>query len=217
MSMQLARYNMVDQQIKPLGVLDERILNAFLSCPREQFVPAAYQNVAYADTALPLGNGRMLLAPNVIGRMLQALALNGSEDILEIGAGTGYITALLAKLGRHVTSIENSKPLVMQANTKLAALALTNYEIITGTATKVLQGNKGFDVIVLTGSVPYLPKVFSSHAKRGGRLFAVLGHAPAMYACIFTRINEEEWSQVRLFETVIQPLKEIADVATFEF
>lgn len=217
MEMQIARYNMVEQQIKPLGVLNKHVLQLLLSCRREDFVPTAYQQIAYADTAIPLGNGRILLPPNIIGRLLQSLNFKGTEQILEVDTGCGYLTALLAQLGRHVTSIENLKPLAMQANKKLGALGLKNYELITGNASEVLRGSKAFDVIVLTGSVPYLPKLFSNHLKFGGRLFAVVGHGPVMHACIFTRINEGEWSKATLFETVIPPLKEIIDVTTFEF
>lgn len=217
MDTNLARHNMVEQQVKALGVLDERILALMSISHRDEFVPLAYQQIAYADTAIPLGNGRELLAPSVIGRMLQSLDFDGSEQILEIGTGSGYITALLAELGQYVTSIENLKPLAVQANRKLGELGLQNYEIITGNAIEILQGNKAFDVIVLTGSVPYLPKAFSNHLKFDGRLFAIVGRAPVMHACIFTRINEEEWSKDILFETVAPPLKEIVDVTTFEF
>lgn len=217
MDMNLARHNMVEQQIKPLGVLNKHILRLFASIPREDFVPFAYQQIAYADAAIPLGNGRVMLSPGIIGQLLQALELNGTEQILEIGTGSGYLTALLAELGHHVTSIETLKPLAAQANRKLADLGLNNYEIITGNATTTLKGAKAFDVIVITSSIPYLPKAFCDHLKYGGRLFAVVGHAPAMHACIFTRINEEEWSRTTLFETVVPPLKEIINVTTFEF
>lgn len=212
-----ARYNMVTQQVQPLGVLNGLIIHAMQTCRRELFVPIAYQNIAYADVNIPIGNGRVLLAPNIIGRMLQALNLQGTEQVLEIETGTGYLTALLAQLSLHVTSLETSKALALHANNKLLAMGLNNYEIITGNATNILKGNKGFDVVVLTGSIPFLPKLFAQHVKYGGRLFAVVGQMPIMHACIFTRINEEDWSKTILFETAIPSLREITDVRAFEF
>lgn len=217
MDMALARHNMIEQQIKPHGVLDPKIIQLLESLQRETFVPMAYQQIAYADTAVPLGNGRALLPPHIIGRLLEALRFNGSEQVLEVGTGTGYLTAILAKLSQHVTSVETLKPLALQAHRNLDDLGIKNYEIITGNALEVLKGSKAFDVIVLTGSISYLPKVLSHHLKYGGKLFAVLGHEPIMQACIFTRINEGEWSKTTLFETVVPPLKEIIDVTTFEF
>lgn len=217
MDMDLARHNMVEQQIKPHSVLNPKILHLLESLHRENFVPMAYQQIAYADTSVPLGNNRILLPPDIIGRLLEALRFNGSEQVLEIGTGTGYLTALLARLSQHVTSVEVLKPLALQANRNLLDLGIKNYEIITGNALEVLKGSKAFDVIVLTGSITYLPKRLSNHLKYGGKLFAVLGHDPIMQACIFTRINEGEWSKTTLFETVVPPLKEIIDVTTFEF
>lgn len=217
MNLELARYNMVEQQIKPLGVTNPQILQLMLDLRRENFVPTAYQQVAYADTSIPLGNGRVLLSPGIIGQMLQALQFTGNERILEIGSGTGYLTALLAELGQHVTCFEPLKPLATQANRHLSELHLSNYEIITGDALITLKGSKAFDVIALTGSVPYLPKLFSNHLCYSGRLFAIIGRQPAMHACIFTRINEGEWSKTILFETVIPPLKGIVDATVFDF
>lgn len=217
MDMDLARHNMVEQQIKPHGVLNPKIIQLLATMHRETFVPMAYQQIAYADTSVPLGNGRVLLPPSIIGRLLEALHFTGTEQVLEIGTGTGYLTALLAQLSQHVTSVEMLKPLALQANRNISELGIKNYEIIAGNALQVLKGSKAFDVIVLTGSIAYLPKTLCNHVKFGGKLFAVLGHEPIMQACILTRINEGEWTKTTLFETVVPPLKEIIDVTTFEF
>ncbi len=212
-----ARYNMVTQQIQPLGVLNPKILRTLEATSREKFVPTAYQNIAYADCNVPIGNGRVLLAPHIIGRMLQALNLQGTEEVLEIETGTGYLTALLAQLSMHVTSLESNKVLAAQANQILLSMGIHKYEIITGNAISVLKGTRGFDVVVLTGSVPVLPKIFAQHVNLGGRIFAVIGRAPLMHACIFTRLNEENWSKTILFETEIPSLRETTDVTVFEF
>lgn len=217
MDMFTARQNMVEQQVKPLGVLNPRILQAFHDCPRELFVPTAYENLAYADSAIPIGNGKVLLAPNVIGRLLAALNLQGFEQILEVETGTGYLTCLLSMLGLHVTSVEASKPLAIAAKHKLTALGRKNFEIINGNPVDVLLGDKGFDVVVLNGSVPFVPRTVANHLKYQGHLFAVVGKPPIMHACIFTRINEGEWSQTKLFETLIPPLRNVTNVRSFEF
>lgn len=217
MDMYHARHNLVEHQIIPCGVLDVRIVDALLAIPREHFVPTAFQQLAYADAEIPLGYGQVMLQPSFIGRVLQGLQIQGSEQILEIGIGSGYLTALLSKLGQHVTSVELNKQLAVMADSKLKALQINNAEIIIGNAVNQLKSPKSFDVAVITGSLPYLPKNIAMQIKYGGRLFITLGKAPVMEACIFTRINEEGWSQDKLFETEIRPLEEIVDAATFEF
>lgn len=217
MNMLLARHNMVAQQIKPVGVLNPRIIEIMANCPREIFVPAAYQEVAYADAEIPLGNGRIMLAPNIIGRLLQALNIQQNQEVLVVEAGSGYLTALVAQLGLHVTSFETNKSLAIQANKKLAALGIKNYEVINANANDNLQGKNNFDVIILTESMQHTPRFYNHYLKPGGKLFAVVGHAPVMHACIFTRISEEEWSKEILFETNIPSLRETIDATSFEF
>jgi len=217
MNVETARYNMVHKQIKPCGVLDEKILDLIMHCPREKFVPDSYQQLAFAETQIPLGHGEVMLEPNMVGRILSSLNFTGKEHILEIGTGSGYLTALLAQLSRSVTSVELIKSLAVQASNRLAALGLANVEVIHGNALNVIQGGKLFDTVVLTGSLTDLPRSITHKTKYGGCLFAIIGIEPVMHACKFTRINEEEWSKTILFETVVPPLKDIQNVTTFEF
>lgn len=212
-----ARSNMVQQQIRPWAVLDKHILRLLTTMPREKFVPTAYAELAFADTQIPLGHGQVMLQPALVGRILQSLQIKASETILEIGTGAGYLTALLAKSGRMVTSVELYKNLALQASNRLANLKIHNVEVLQGNALQILKGSKSFNVVVLTGSVEHLPKSLINQTKYGGRLFAIVGRKPIMQACIFTRMNEETWSKECLFETVVPPLEGIHNVAAFKF
>lgn len=212
-----ARSNMVEQQIRPWHVLDAKILQLMEQVSREDFVPASYQQVAFADTQIPLGHGQFMLSPAFIGRILAELQIQPQNNVLEIGTGSGYLTFLIAKLARFVTSIELYQPLATQANSRLTNLKQRNFEIIHGNAVEVLRGGKSFDIVLITGSVQQLRKNIINQTKLGGKLFAVIGTKPIMQACIFTRINEETWSKNCLFETVTPPLEGIENVATFEF
>jgi protein-L-isoaspartate(D-aspartate) O-methyltransferase len=212
-----ARANMVQRQIRSWNVIDTRILTILSSCPREIFVPAEYKALAFAETEIPIDNHQIMLSPSMIGKILSALRLKGNEDILEIGTGSGYLTALLALAGHSVTSIEENKQLALQANKKIQALGLRNVEIIYGDAFVTLKGSKGFDTVVLNGSVSQLPKSILNQVKLGGCLFAVVGQEPVMQACIFTRIKEEEWLRSILFETMVPPLKDTFNASMFEF
>lgn len=216
MDMLTARHNMVTQQLQPHGV-DEHVLKVFAEIPREQFLPARYKDIAYADTNVPIGNGKVLLAPDILGRLTQALNLQGHEEVLEIESGTGYLTAILAKLSLHVTSVESIKPLALLSNKNLYALNIKNFEIISGDMQTALQSHGAFDVVVITGSLHFVPHLFASQLTIGGKLFAVVGRDTCMHACIFTRINEREWYRTTLFETVIPPLREITNATAFEF
>lgn len=217
MDLESARINMVQKQIRSWNVHDQNILNLLTLCPRERFVPSNYQQLAFADIQIPLGHDQVMLQPSVIGRILIALDLEGTENILEIGTGSGYLTALLAQLGRSVTSIEINGALAKEASNRIQALGLNNVEIINGDAFTVLHGSKGFEIVVLTGSVQHLPRQLINQTKIGGFLFAIVGTEPVMQACIFTRIKEEEWSKTILFETVTPPLRESLNATTFEF
>lgn len=217
MDIEQARLNMVQNQIRTWNVLDDKILNLLTLCPREIFVPSAFKDLAFADTQIPLGHGQVMLQPAVVGRILNAINLDTHDHVLEIGTGSGYLTALMAQLCRSVTSIEENKPLALQAQRNIQELGLRNVEIINGDTFTVLKGSKAFDVVVFTGSVGSLPRELINQTKYGGCLFAIVGYEPVMQACIFTRIKEEEWTKAILFETVVPPLKERFNVATFEF
>ncbi len=211
------RYNMVEQQIRPCGVLDKHLLDLFAHYPREIFVPDNYKSLAFAETQISLGNGQIMLEPSLVGRILSNLKLTGTEHVLEVGTGSGYLTGLIALLCRSLTSVEIIRPFAVQASNRLASLGFNNVEVMCGNATSILKSKQAFDVVVLTGSVPYLPMSLTNQTKCGGRLFAITGTAPIMHACIFTRINEGEWNKNWLFETVVPPLKDIEYVSTFEF
>ncbi len=217
MDTKLAKHFMLQHQLKPLQVLDPHLLDVIQACPRELFVPEGFRSLAYADVDIPLGNDQSMLAPSLTGRILDALKLSKKDQVLEIGTGSGYLTFLLCRLSKFVTTFEIFKPLAIHANKRLADLNVANVEVICDDAFKELKGAKAFDVVVLNGSVSYLPKLILNQTKIGGRLFAIIGHPPAMQACIFTRMNEEEWSKRSLFETVVAPLKGLLDAKKFDF
>lgn len=215
MNIELARHNMIEQQIRPWEVLDQRVLDTIESTPRERFMPVAYRNVAFSDVEVPIGHGETTLPPRVEGRMLQALDIRPDDRVLEIGTGCGYTTALLAKLGRQVFSIEIHEALSAQAATRLEAEGFTNITLETGNAAEGWHDHAPYDVIAVTGGLPYLPDTLRDNLAVGGRLFAIVGTAPTMEALLVTRLGDNEWQSESLFETVIPPLTGIAGESLF--
>jgi protein-L-isoaspartate(D-aspartate) O-methyltransferase len=215
-----ARFNMIHQQVRPWGVLDERVLDALEQVPRERFVPTAYLSLAYADIEIPIGGaGEHMLSPKLVGRVLQAVAVKPGDRTLEIGTGTGYVTACLARLGARALSLEIDPGLAAEARTRLSVLGFGQVEVrvADGLAGRVEGGP--FDVIVLTGSLPSeesLPAL-DQQLTIGGRLFAVVGMAPAMTALLLTRVGELEYRRESLFETCIDPLANAVEPARFVF
>jgi protein-L-isoaspartate(D-aspartate) O-methyltransferase len=201
-----ARVNMIENQIRAWAVLDQRVLDVIGGTPREDFVPPAYRELAYADTEIPLGHGQAMMAPKVEGRLLQALEVRPSDSVLEVGTGSGYLTALLARLARQVWSVEIFSEFTAAAGERLAAHGIRNVVLETGDAARGWEQHGPFDVIALTGSLYTLPESFARSLKVGGRLFAVLGEAPAMEALLVTRRSDEAWARESLFETVLPPL-----------
>ena len=181
-----ARENMVEQQVRPWDVLDPRVLDAIATLPREAFVPEALRALAYADTALPLGHGESMMKPVLEGRALQALLVGAEESVLEIGAGSGYLTACLATLAREVVSIERHADLAEAARARLAAQGIGNARIETADALS-WDNAQQFDAICVTGAVDTLPARFLEWLKPGGRVFAVQGRSPAMEAVLVHR------------------------------
>ncbi len=216
--MQRARFNMIQQQVRPWLVSDDRVLEAMGGLPRERFVPDAYRGLAYADIQIPLDFGEVMMEPRLVGRMLQALQISPREAVLEIGTGSGYVTACLARLARRVTSLEIHDTLATQARAQLEALAIRNQEIIVGDGcTEPPEGR--FAAIAVTGSVPReadLRPLFA-HLADGGRLFAVIGSEPAMEAVLFTRVGTDARRRESLFETLLPPLANCPEPADFEF
>jgi protein-L-isoaspartate(D-aspartate) O-methyltransferase len=211
-----ARRQMVDQQIRTWEVLDPRVLNAMSEVPREAFVPAEYRQLAFADAPIPVGFGQSMLAPKVQGRILQALGINSEDSVLEIGSGSGYLSAALALLGAATHSIDIHPGLIALARENLRAVpgALVKFEVRDAFDAAPLGE---FDVIAVTGSLPVYDSRFERSLKIGGRLFAVIGAAPVMDAVLVRRVDSNEWIRESLFETVIEPLINATAAQKFVF
>jgi protein-L-isoaspartate(D-aspartate) O-methyltransferase len=216
MQIQDARVQMIEQQVRAWDVLDERVLNVMRQVPREYFVPAAQRFLAYADVEVPLARGQHMLRPSVAGRLLQALLPGDDESVLEIGTGTGFITACLRALGGAVTSLEIFPELAESARENLAALGVRGVEVIDGDALRV-EGGTRYDVIAVTASLPVYDARFERALNVGGRLFVVVGEPPVMEARLLRRTGEDAWSSQSLFETVIDPLVNAQRPAEFTF
>jgi protein-L-isoaspartate(D-aspartate) O-methyltransferase len=203
-----AREQMIEHQVRAWEVLDARVLSILRTVPREQFVPAAKSYLAFADTDVPLPCGQHMLRPNVVGRLLQALELNASERVLEIGTGTGYVTACLAAAGTQVKSLELCEPLANLARSNLAATGVRNAEVVTADTFQegVLAPETRYHAIAVTGSLPVYDERFQRQLEIGGRLFVIVGDAPVMEARLVRRVSEDGWVTESLFETVVAPL-----------
>jgi len=212
-----ARFFMVEQQIRTWEVLDPVVLDLLMRVHREDFVPAAHRALAFADLEIPLGHGEVMLAPKIEARMLQALALRDTDNVLEVGTGSGYMTALLASLARHVCSVDILPDFTRTAGAALAAAGIRNVTLDTGDAARGWDQHGPYDAIVLTGSVPVLPEAFQQSLKPGGRLLAVTGEAPVMQAQLVTRMEGGACRNVTLFETRIPPLKNALQPRRFVF
>ena len=216
-----ARFNMVEQQIRPWDVLDQQVLDLLFELRREEFVPAQYRSLAFVDMEIPLtdnaSSGEKMLAPRVEARMLQELTVKPGDRILEIGTGSGYMTALLAKRGAHVTSVEIVPEFSTTAAARLAAHGITNVTLEVGDGARGWTKGAPYDVIVLTGSVPVLADDFQRSLKPGGRLLAVVGEAPAMEARLITCAGGGAYESVVLFETCIPTLRNAPQPERFVF
>jgi protein-L-isoaspartate(D-aspartate) O-methyltransferase len=197
---------MIEQQIRPWEVLDQRVLDLLNEIPRENFVPKRYLKLAYADTTIPLGDEQVMMPPRVEARILQALNIQADETVLEVGTGSGYVTALLASLAEHVYSVDINTEMTRTAGEKLADHGIINVVLETGDAARGWDAHAPYDVIVLTGSLPLLPDNFKQALTVGGRLLAIVGDTPAMDVVLITRVGESEWTQETLFETDLPPL-----------
>jgi protein-L-isoaspartate(D-aspartate) O-methyltransferase len=205
MNTEYARLQMVNQQVRGWNVHDERVLDMLRDLPREHFVPAEYEALAFADVEIPLGRGESMMTPTIEGRLLQALGLEGSEKVLEIGTGSGFMTACLAKLADHVTSIDIHGEFVAGAADKLEQLAIDNVDIVEMDAMRELPDGT-FDAIAVTGSVQRFEPRFVEALSNRGRLFIVVGDAPSMEAKLVERTEEHDWQSISLFETNLKPL-----------
>ena len=217
MNLEKARFNMVEQQIRPWEVLDPGVLELLFEVKRELFVPAPHAALAFADMEIPLGHGESMMQPKVEARILQELAVRPEETVYEVGTGSGYLTALLARRARHVTSAEIHADLQEAGRAILARAAIANVTLLHGDSARAPLGESAWDVIVITGSTPELPQAFLDRLAPGGRLFAVVGDAPAMKAVVVERGASGAIRRTEVFETLLKPLVNAQQPVRFRF
>lgn len=204
--MELTQLNMLTQQIRACYVTDERVLWALENTPREQFAPSSHASWAYFDCEIPLDHHEKMWTPQLEGEVLQALSIQPHEVVLELGTGSGYLTAVLAQLSARVVSVDLYPDFVASVEKKLARHGLHQVELKVGDASRDWVSNHPYDVIVITGAMATPPKTYLDQLNVGGRLFVIYGNAPSMTASCFTRVQERVWNEKKLFETVIRYL-----------
>jgi protein-L-isoaspartate(D-aspartate) O-methyltransferase len=217
LNVEQARFNMIEQQIRPWDVLDFRVLDALRSVRRECFVSDDYRSQAFSDVMLPLAHGQCMMSPVVEGRVLQALNVQEGERVLELGTGSGFLAACLAQMGGHVTSVEIFENLSEQARRVLNEQGYSAVSLETGDVSQGWNDQHVYDVIAITGALPTIPEVYKQKLSIGGRLFAVVGHEPAMQAVLVTRDAESEWHLDSLFETSLPYFVNAVPAAKFSF
>ncbi len=217
MNIEQARFNMIEQQIRPWNVLDQDVLDLLLVVKREDFVPAACKSLAFVDTEIPLPGGEAMFTPKLEARILQELAVKKHENVLEVGAGSGYMAALLAHKARHVTTVEIAPELKALAEKNLANAGISNVTVELGNGAEGWTHGAPFDVIVISGALEVLPEAFLKQIKVGGRIAAIVGEAPVMSANIITRVSDTAYDTVKVFETVVKPLSAAATPSHFVF
>ena len=216
-NMEQARFNMIEQQIRPWNVLDQDVLDLLSEVRREEFVPAAHQALAFADLEIPLGEGAVMLAPKMEAKLLQELAVQPKDKVLEIGTGTGYMAALLAAKADQVTSVEISPAIAKTAKANLAKAGISNVSVEVGDGVHGWAAGAPYDVIVVSGSLPVVPEELLQQLKVGGRMAVFVGEAPVMEAQIVTRTGETTFASLNLFETVVAPLQNAPAKERFRF
>ena len=217
-----ARFNMIESQIRTWDVLDQAVLDAVATVKREHFVPDRYRELAFADMQIPLRSapsdpGEVMLSPKLQARMLQELTLSSTDTVLEIGTGSGYVTALLSRLVRRVVSIEIVAEFTERAQGNLQVINASNVELEVGDGANGWEAMAPYDAILLTGSVPVLPESFKAQLTRGGRLLAVIGEEPVMTATLVTRVTDTDYGMSGLFETCIPTLRNVRRPTRFVF
>ncbi len=222
MDIEQARFNMIEQQIRTWEVLDQEVLNLLPKIQREQFIPPSYQELAFADTSIPIGHGQSTMPPKLEARLLQSLAIKPDESVLEIGTGCGYLTALLACSAKHVQSIDIYPDFIDRARDKITKLGFSNIALASKDVYNLFaQSDKydadKYDVIVLTASLPMMDDRFLSLLHERGRLFVIMGQSPAMEACVYTKLNDADVSFEGLFETDLPALIGATQKDEFEF
>ncbi len=212
-----ARVTMIESQVRTWEVLDQSVLDLLLVVRREEFVPEKHRALAFADMEIPLGHGEAMLSPKLEARMVQELGILKTDKVLEVGTGSGYVTALCAKLGGQVVSVERIAEFSQSAARKLAGHGIQNVQLVVGEAPEGWPSAGPYDVILLTGSLPFMPDTLQNQLRPGGRLLAVVGEPPVMTAMLVTRISDHAFNSVGLFETGIPPLRNIRQPERFVF
>jgi protein-L-isoaspartate(D-aspartate) O-methyltransferase len=217
MNIEQARFNMIEQQIRPWNVLDQDVLDLLHVVKREQFVPAAYQNLAFADVEIPLPGGDAMLAPKFEARILQETGVKKHETVLEIGTGSGYMAALLAHRAAKVTTVEINPETAEVAKKNLANAGVHNVTVEVGNGAQGWEKGAPYDVIVISGALEVLPEAILKQVKVGGRIAAIVGQAPVMEAEIITRTGDNAYSTVKVFETNVRYLTGAPVPSHFQF
>ena len=217
MNFEKARLNMVEQQIRPWEVLDQRVLDAILDSPREAFVPAEYQGIAYSDTRIPIGHGETMMSPKVEGRLLQALDIQSQERGLEIGTGSGYLSWLLASFASQVVSLDIHQEFIDQAEARLNAQRVKNVELVVADGCDGYAQGAPYDFIAVTGAMANVPATLKEQLAVGGRLFIIVGKPPIMQALLIERSGDQEYSEQALFETELKYLNGAEAPVEFQF
>ncbi|MEN3371406.1 protein-L-isoaspartate O-methyltransferase [Dechloromonas sp. ZS-1] len=217
MNIEQARFNMIEQQIRPWDVLDPQVLDLLFVVKREDFVPAAYRNLAFADMEIPIGDNQAMLAPKIEAKLLQELSLKKTDKVLEIGTGSGYMAALLAGRADHVVSVESRPELAAQARQNLDNAGVRNVTIEIGDGSQGWSARGPYDAIVVSASLPTLPAALLKQLRVGGRLAVIVGDAPVMQAQLITCTAEGTYNTVNLFETVVPPLDNATAKTAFSF
>ena len=217
MNVEQARFNMIEQQIRPWDVLDQSVLSLLAIVKREDFVPAAHRSIAFTDLEIPLSGGQVMLAPRLEARLLQELGLLRHEKVLEVGTGSGFMAALMAHKAQQVVTYEKRPELVAMARENLRHAAVMNVEVRQGDGANGDAGRGPWDAIVLSGSVPEVPKALLQQLKVGGRLVAVIGDEPMMRALRVRRVSERDFTTEVLFDTVAPRLEGFAQPSSFKF
>jgi len=217
MNIEQARFNMIEQQIRPWDVLDPAVLALLAVVRREDFVPPAYAALAFVDTEVPLPGGQSMLAPRVEARLLQELGVQKHERVLEVGAGSGHMAALLAHRAQHVTTLEIDPDLARMASANLRRAAVMNATVLQADGARGLPAEAPFDAILLSGSVAEVPQALLAQLKVGGRLAAIVGQQPVMRATLVTRSGDHGFASVELFDTVAPRLSGFGEPPRFAF
>ena len=217
MNIEQARFNMIEQQIRPWNVLDQDVLDLLMVVKREQFVPPEHKALAFVDTEIPLPGGEMMFTPKIEARILQEVQAKKHENVLEIGAGSGYMAALLAHKARHVTTVEIRPELKAMAEANLAKAGFANVTVELGDGAQGWSKAGPYDVIVISGALEELPEAFLKQLKVGGRVAAIIGQAPVMTAQVVTRVSETAYDTVKVFETNVKPLADAPVHSRFTF